>query len=104
MTKTIAERAYGIKSGKLEWIQAQVCFFCRTAAPSEAAHTKNGGMSRKGGSETLIPLCWECHVDQHRYGWSSMTEDIGFDPTLIAKQYHDRWLALCASLTGGTDA
>ncbi len=39
------------------------------------AHTRNGGMSRKGGYKTIVPLCVRlfgpgCHGRQHQHGWS----------------------------------
>lgn len=43
--------------------------------PSDAAHTENGGMGRKGDWTTIIPLCSGlngCHAKQHREGWGAI--------------------------------
>ncbi len=49
------ERAYSDAYG--DWIRSKPCCVCGVTGRTVAAHTKNGGGSRKGGKETLVPLC-----------------------------------------------
>ena len=70
------KRCYLSKSF-VAFTQRQPCAACGSTEGSDCAHTEGGGMSRKGGWETLCPLCRRCHTKQHQSGWMAiaMTEE-----------------------------
>jgi len=61
------QRVYGSKE-RVEWVQSLPCLACGKG-PSENAHTENGGMGRKAGYATIVPLCPEHHAafDLHQF-------------------------------------
>jgi hypothetical protein len=66
------QRIYGSKK-RVEWIKAHGCLAC-ARTPCENAHTENGGMGRKAGYETIVPLCSFCHHALHTMGQQSFEE------------------------------
>jgi len=48
-------RIYGSKE-RVAWVKALPCIIC-TNRPCENAHTESGGMARKAGYATIVPLC-----------------------------------------------
>lgn len=54
----------------LEKIRHMDCIVCQKT-PCDPAHIRvgtNGGMGMKPGDDYVIPLCHECHSEQHRIG------------------------------------
>lgn len=70
MKESEFERIYHSKERR-SWVVSLSCVNC-WAVPSENAHTKNGGMGRKGHYSTIIPLCSRCHRTQHTKGWAAL--------------------------------
>lgn len=64
------KRAYGGQAF-LNYIHRLPCWACGYAGPSprQAAHTINGGLSRKADASSIIALCNVCHSKQHAQGW-----------------------------------
>jgi hypothetical protein len=60
------QRIYGSKK-RVEWIKAHGCLAC-ARTPCENAHTENGGMGRKAGFATIVPLCAVHHQMLHQIG------------------------------------
>jgi hypothetical protein len=86
-------RAYG-PAERIAWMQSLPCLACGYHGPTrrEVAHTRTGGMGRKGDADTTIPLCPPCHRTQHDKGW----EAIGLTQTEAwgrAGWYAERWRA-----------
>lgn len=57
------------------WVSRHFCCTCythsepgdlNTESVSQAAHTSHNGMSSKGGDDTVVPLCPECHTAYDR--------------------------------------
>ena len=48
----------------LAWIRTQPCFLCR--CPAEPAHGRPWGKGMKGPDYEAIPLCRQCHENEHR--------------------------------------
>lgn len=59
-------RIYGSKA-RVKWMKLQPCVVCDWA-PSDGHHTENGGTSRKGPAESIVPLCRLHHDEFHRFG------------------------------------
>jgi hypothetical protein len=83
-------RIYGSRA-RVEWVKAQPCVVCGNL-PSENAHTVNGGLSRKGDYQTIIPLCRFDHRLSHGVngGWSWL----GLTPEqlkTLAEETERRW-------------
>ncbi len=68
-------RIYGSKE-RVAWVKSQPCVYCNALSPffgesqrgpSHNAHTVTGGMGRKAGFETIVPLCASHHrrYDEH---------------------------------------
>lgn len=85
------ERSYGEKRA---WITNWPCCLttCYQTTRSEAAHTEGGGMGRKAGSETLVPLCQLHHRESHR-GIKTFQAKYGIDLKALAAGYEARWQA-----------
>lgn len=94
------ERAYGAKR---DWIVQFPCCACGyDGLPSDPAHVGNGGMSRKAGSESLVPLCKPhrsfvtddmlegCHRESHR-GIRSFEAFHVIHLAGVAKYYEAEW-------------
>lgn len=69
-------RVYGSRA-RVRWVKSLPCVACLAVSPifgaisagqSQNAHTVTGGMGRKAGSETIVPLCASHHrcYDQHQ--------------------------------------
>ena len=70
MTTEEWERVYG-PLGRVEFVQQLPCIAShetRCPGPSQNHHTKNGGTSRKGDCETVVPLCFDHHIEVHSVG------------------------------------
>jgi hypothetical protein len=59
-------REYGSKD-RVAWVKSKPCLVSGQA-PSENAHTRNGGMGRKGPPESIVPLAPAYHRELHRIG------------------------------------
>lgn len=73
------ERCY-LSAAYVRFTKGSCCAACGRPGPCDAAHTVNGGAGRKGGWESLVPLCSGingCHRVQHQSGWAAigMTEE-----------------------------
>lgn len=73
------ERAY-LSNAYVRFCKGSPCAACGSRKGSDAAHGESGGMGRKAGWETLLPLCSGingCHAKQHQSGWLAigMTEE-----------------------------
>ena len=84
-------RAYGSPE-RVEWVKAQPCLVCRDT-PSENAHTKSGGTSRKADADTIVPLCSRCHGELHRAGRDSFEACYGINLAERATQLDAQWRA-----------
>jgi len=64
-------RIYGSKA-RVAWVKSLGCLICGNV-PSDNCHTEGGGVGRKAGYETIIPLCRSHHqaLDEHRFPFSS---------------------------------
>ena len=81
------EKQFGLKA---EWIRTLPCHACGKDGPSDPAHMKSRGAG--GTSDHLVPLCRDCHVEQHSKGIKTFFEKHGVIDTLdLAQQYHHRW-------------
>ena len=72
-----------IRSKKhLKFINSLPCCNCSKPSPSEAAHIRaqsDGGTGMKPSDNRTVPLCHECHREQHNVGeywfWKERLED-----------------------------
>jgi hypothetical protein len=104
---TLLKRAFGIAERiKLKVIGdsdpvylAQIrmlpCLGCNDE-PSEAAHVrmqsglhnKHGGMGKKPHDKYAVPLCPDCHREQHRIGERAFWSIVGINPLLLAERLY----------------
>lgn len=75
MTKDFA-RVYGSEA-RVDWIRGLPCLGCGRG-PCENAHTATGGMGRKAGAETIVPLCQMCHHVLHQHGVTTFERNHGW--------------------------
>lgn len=80
-------RCYHSKE-RVAWVQRLACLVC-LRRPSENAHTKGGGGSRKAGYETIVPLC---HDDHARYDAHDPQIRAAFDWAAKALAVQVAWL------------
>jgi hypothetical protein len=87
------------KSKKTEWIQRQPCHVCNSGEwveslgewRSHAAHARrswNSGTGCKPDDRYLVPLCGDCHREQHQHGEQ-------FDMIEVAELYEKRYNSEC---------
>lgn len=83
------DRTYGSVE-RVEWVQRQPCWICGTT-PSENAHVKSGGMSRKADAQYIVPLCFTHHAEYHRgvktFAAAHAMVDLEFAATIIDARY-----------------
>lgn len=82
-------RIYGSKE-RVAFVQTLPCVIC-FARPSVNAHTASGGMGRKAGFESIVPLCHHCHRIQHDRGWSALNV-VRDELQRLAKMTQERWV------------
>jgi len=81
------ERQFGPKA---EWIRTLSCAACKRDG-RDPAHMRSRGAG--GTSDHLVPLCRECHTEQHAKGIKTFFSKRGMIDRLdLADQYHQRWL------------
>lgn len=92
------QRAHGSPERRA-WMKAQPCYICGRT-PSDAAHMRSGGVSRKSGVEWTAPLCsddvrsgYVGHHSEFDAGKQSFALKYDFDRDEAAAQTHRRWLA-----------
>jgi hypothetical protein len=61
--------------------------------PCVAAHTENGGMSRKADARSIVPLTDAEHKELHRIGIKSFEAKYGASLAFHAARIWQRWLA-----------
>ena len=98
-------RIYGPEA-KRAWMKAQPCLICGRT-PSDAAHLKNGGLSRKGDTEETVPLCadvvpvgYSGHHTEYDGGKRSFCAKYGVTRDELAAEAlatHARFLAYAAA-------
>jgi hypothetical protein len=79
----------------LAQIRMLPCLGCNDE-PSEAAHVrmqsgahnKHGGMSKKPHDKWAVPLCRDCHREQHRIGERAFWSMVGVNPLLLAERLY----------------
>ena len=65
-------RVYG-SAERVAWMRRQPCLVC-SGLPSENAHTRSGGTGRKGGADSIVPLCHLHHSLLHSSGHKTFCE------------------------------
>jgi hypothetical protein len=66
-----------------EFIRRLPCLSCFWPAPSECAHVRvgsDGGTGLKPSSRFTVPLCTDCHREQHSVGEITFWSKLGIDP------------------------
>lgn len=80
MTKAEFSRIYGSEERVL-FVKTLPCCACGRFPshdhPSENHHTENGGLSRKAGYLSIVPLCAPCHRLIHQIGKKSFVARYG---------------------------
>ena len=77
VTRTQAEKfayEYGSK-GRVAFVSELPCAVCG-AGPCHNHHCRADGMSRKGPSTSVVPLCGKCHNRIHTIGSLSMLQQM----------------------------
>jgi len=82
----------------LEFIRELPCLVCGNNIETQAAHIRlsdasvgkvNPGVGAKPDDCWTVPLCGECHDNQHRMGDEAMFwKIVGIDPLLIARHLY----------------
>lgn len=65
-----------------KYVRRHACIMCDASAPIEVAHVRlygEGGMGRKPDDWRTVPLCRDCHNDQHSVGERTFWDSFGFD-------------------------
>ncbi len=86
-----------IRSQKhLKYIRQLPCAVCGSGPPYvAAAHVRFGGRIGKGGislkpsDDRTVPLCYQCHAEQHQIGEPSFWKAAGLDPLELASILYD---------------
>ena len=91
-------RCHGVPAFR-EWMKQQPCAVCGRT-PSDAAHLKNGGLSRKADVKDTLPLCsdtfgYSGHHSEYDAGKKSFRVKYRHvDLEAKAAETHARWRAL----------
>lgn len=91
-------RVYGGKR-RVEWMQGLRCLVAgkdSCGGAIESAHTENGGLSRKAGYETTVPLCHAHHGLLHRQGVRWFQSHYAVSLSEAAATTQRLWEAHCA--------
>lgn len=84
------------------WLRKLPCARCAQPAgnlanPTVAAHVDHAGgkgLSTKAPDSACIPLCDDCHKEQHRLGWMTFEKLLdGACAVILASIYWVEWLA-----------
>ena len=80
--------------GHLKRIRALPCICCG-AGNVDAAHVRmtgpdkwNAGVGQKPHDCYVLPLCRECHQEQHHLGEKRFWGDLGIDPIVVSRQLY----------------
>lgn len=84
-------RAYGSPQ-RVAWVKGHPCIVCG-AIPSENAHTRTGGASRKADACWIVPLCKKHHAELHRHGINTFEITHGFALDVYAQIVDAQWQA-----------
>lgn len=57
---------------RVAFVRDLPCASCGSRSGGHNAHTYSGGMGRKAGYLSIIPLCARCHYTQHQKGWGAV--------------------------------
>lgn len=77
----------------LKWIRTLPCLACGDDTSTEAAHVRmtdrsvakdNPGMGQKPDDCFVVPLCGQCHSDQHICGEEMFWTELGIDAVKVA--------------------
>jgi hypothetical protein len=79
----------------LAMIRTLPCLGCNDE-PSQAAHVrmqsgthnKHGGIGKKPADKWAVPLCDDCHREQHRIGERGFWSIVGINPVLLAERLY----------------
>lgn len=79
----------------LAMVRQLPCLGCNDE-PSQAAHVrmqsglhnKHGGMGKKPHDKWAVPLCSDCHREQHRIGERAFWTIVGINPLLLAERLY----------------
>jgi hypothetical protein len=88
-------RCYGSEE-RVEWVKALPCVVCGYG-PCDNAHVIGGGISRKAGYESIVPLCsgpHGCHAELHRIGVKTFGRRNRIDLCQAAERIANAWNAL----------
>jgi hypothetical protein len=87
-------RIYGSKERVL-FVKALPCLVSNLACRGDVDnhHVENGGLSRKGDYQTIVPLCDVHHDVLHRLGAVSFAGQYGIDLKAAAAETEAKWLA-----------
>lgn len=80
-------------SKHLKFIRTLPCCKCRANQPSEAAHIRigtDGGTGKKPSDKYTVPLCHNCHHEQHQIGERSFWGDVDKAKALAESLYHSK--------------
>ena len=93
----------------LDFVRSLPCVCCGNDIETEAAHLRTGnltygkpptGMGEKPSDKWALPLCGECHRDQHKGNEIVFWRSIGIDPYILAMSLYvntgDREMACTA--------
>lgn len=96
-------RAHGLPDRR-KWTKAQPCYVCGRT-PSDAAHMRSGGVSRKSGASQTVPLCasnpatgYVGHHDEFDAGKQTFAAAHDFDRDEAARVTEARYQAFIADL------
>ena len=79
----------------LAMVRQMPCLGCNDE-PTQAAHVrmqsgthnKHGGMSKKPHDKWALPLCPDCHREQHRIGERAFWSIVGINPLLLCERLY----------------
>ncbi len=78
-----------------DFVAHRKCLACKgkQSGMSENHHTRNGGTSRKGNYDTIVPLCLKHHAEYHHRGRDTVSLEWGLDWDEEAKKTEEAWKA-----------
>lgn len=83
--------------GHLDFIRGLPCCICLNNTATEAAHVRMAdlraakemtGMGQKPDDRWTVPLCSQCHREQHRHREETFWGETNIDPIFLALALH----------------
>jgi len=91
MSANDRHRVYGHED-RTAFVNSLPCVACSTtSARRQNHHTATGGKGFKANALSIVPLCWQCHVDVHTQGKDTFARRHRLDWATTAHRIETLW-------------